>query len=280
MSFSCKRSPPKGVTVSNTKGKKLEAVDHITGILDISKDTILLVKSYKTLLLTTNFGKTWKDISPRMIIYDVTIDHLGVLWINSTGGGIHEPKYSYYLNSIDSGKHWNTISWDPDKFWPVHILSKPHQPLKVITGENKIFQLTGTDVKKDWRYLDSLEEDELPFQSEQAPPYYIDSYWPGHMKLYKKQNGEADTLAHLDSLYSVGNIEKYGKNVYVAGSGPEVNGVYKEAYLAILSHKRNLKKYTLPGHYAYVKIGYKGRVWVNTGEHLYWMKDGQPTKFY
>lgn len=280
ISFSCKRSTPKGVTVSTTKGNKSEAIDHITGVLDISKDTILLVKSYKTLLLTTNFGKTWKDIGPQMVIYDVTIDNFGVLWINCTGGGIHQPKFSYYLKSIDFGKHWNTISWDPEKFWPIHILSKPHQPLKVITGENKVFQLVGTDAKKDWRYLDSLKEDDLPFQSDQAPPYYIDSYWLGHMKLYKKQNGKSDTIAHLDSLYSVGNIEKYGKNVYVAGSGPIVNGVHKEAYFAILKDERSLTKYTLPGFYAYAKIGYKGRVWINTGEHLYLMKGGQPIKFY
>jgi len=263
-----------------TNNRHVKTLLELIGVLDISRDTIVVVR-YNALFITTDFGKTWRDISNGFVSYDLTIDDHHILWINSSGGGIHEPRYSIFYKSKDYGKHWEIIRWDPFKFWPSKILSRPHQPLKIITRDDKVYQLVGNNPKTEWKYLDSVKDEKMSHKVSLSP-YFIDDYWQGHMNLCKIVNNQTDTLVHLDSLNSVVNMVKVGNTLYIGGSSWDRNYKYDtyKAYLAAIINEKKIKLYQLPGSSATIVKGVGNRVWAFNGNNLYLKVKDKFIKFY
>jgi len=282
----CRQPENKTVPIATSKSdshKPNQAGYPISGILDLSKDTIIVIKPVG-LFMTNDFGKHWKDISEGHFASGLTIDNNKTLWINSSSGGLHEPRVSVFYKSNDLGKHWEMVKWNAEKFWPLKIISNPYQPLKVLTDENKVYQLKGNDPQKDWKYLDSLRDDVINPQ-EHLSPYFIDSYQTGgYRNLCRIRNNRTDSLVRLDSLATVNNMVKVGSDLYIGGSryghgNQSVNSSY-EAFLACVIQDRKLIKYPMPGSFATVVRGNDNRVWAFNTNHVYLKKDEKFVQFY
>lgn len=95
-------------------------------LLPISGDTLIAAKWYGGMVLTYNAGKTWKFLSPDLLIKTMTIDNKGVLWGMDSWQGIHESDYSRLHKSINNGKARMATAFDTQKFFPLEIFSSPH----------------------------------------------------------------------------------------------------------------------------------------------------------
>ncbi|TPG37890.1 WD40/YVTN/BNR-like repeat-containing protein [Flavobacterium pectinovorum] len=242
----------KSTTDANAKLLKNENVEnrYINNITDISKDSIIACK-YSVLMYSTNGAKTWKNIETSFIFKDITFTDKKILVGIDSWMGIHEADYSRIYISKDFGNSWETITFDTKKFFPMEIISNPKEQLCVLTSENKIYKLQGTDYKKDWVYVKTRPETEYT-RDVMDYPYGVNSEGD-NLKLYKKNNNKTDTLACLDLCSEAWGIVQKDKVVHVSGVGIDRKTGKRYGYYGQLIHDKTLKQYKLPGLYANIK---------------------------
>lgn len=234
----------------------------INDVVDISKDTIIAVKHSRGLLLTTNGAKTWRDIFPDQLTKESTIDDHGVVWAFDSWKGIHEASYSRLSGSTNLGKTWNKAEFDINKFFPLHIYSKPHEPLCIITRDYKIYRLTGKNLYTDWKFTDSIPRQEEFLNPYYVIPYDIDNY--DTLKLLRKVNHVTDTLLTLNNAGDVSNMIKVKDTLFLAGNTKD-----HKAYFASVTLNKKYKEYKVAGKFACVKQGRQGHIWVYGDAGLY-----------
>ena len=99
--------------------------DHtIYSAVELTKDTIILLRRSVGLEFSTNGGKTWKWIAKQFFrIDELTVDDKGIWWALERWKGIHEPSYCRMYKSIDNGKVWQEYTFNTSVFFPYHIYS-------------------------------------------------------------------------------------------------------------------------------------------------------------
>ncbi len=275
--LSCRQAQDNKETVNSKSPKKANPNYEVTGIVDIAKDTVIKVKFYGS-LITTDGGKSWMDVCKGLSAYEITLDNKNNLWLNASGGGIHEPKYANFYRSADWGKHWIKFSWNPGKFWPYKIISEPHHPLTVQTHEGKVYELTGNDPINDWKR--TINSALISDGNKSIGSFTVDDYNSDSIKLTKRVNGHVAEVKLLDSVQSFTNIIKAGNIVYIAGSGAQKNGVYTKAYV----YRYNTSNYSFSvwstsAAYCNIYAGNSARVWAYTMHDLYLEDKGMFTKY-
>ena len=210
------------VTNTNTKPlKKKNSIEerYITNITDISKDSVIACNYISGLMYSTNSGKKWKDFKTSLMFKDITFTDKKILVGMDSWVGIHESDYSRIYISKNFGTSWETITFDTEKFFPLKIISNPKEQLCVITFENKIYKLQGTDYKKDWIYVKTISETEYTRDIIDYP-YGVNGV-SDNLKLYKKTKNKTDTLTYLNLCSEVREISQKDKVVHISGSGTE-----------------------------------------------------------
>lgn len=246
----------------------------IRNILPINGDTIIAANWGKGIIITNDAGKSWSAIAPDLYFKSMTLDNAGVIWAIDSWVGIHEEDHSRIYKSTDKGKTWQETIFNTDKFFPLEIVSTPHQPLRISTHDKKEYLLIGKNPFTDWKYISVYKD-----MGE------ADAIIEGNYKFLKgKHQGKLlrrtvkwDTIYHFKDVYAYDlHIKK--NTVYVAGF---TGGVKGKAYFASLTNKK-LHEYPIEGLHAYgIKEDNKGRLWIYTSEGINLLKTtGQLEKVY
>jgi hypothetical protein len=262
---------------ANTTLLKKENIEnrYINNITDISKDSVIACR-YSVVMYSTNGAKTWKDIKTSFMFKDITFTDKKILVGIDSWIGIHEEDYSRLNISKDFGNSWETITFDTQKFFPIEIISNPNEQLCVLTSENKIYKLQGTDYKKDWVYVKTKPETELTRDIIDYPYGVHDG---DDLKLYKKNNKKADTLAYLDLCNEVREILQKDKVVHISGTGIDRKTGKEYGYYGQLIHDKILKQYKLPGWFTNIKKT-KFNVYIMCENGLYTERNGKIEQLY
>lgn len=129
----------------------------VVDLLPVQGDTLIALK-HLGLVLTTDAGKHWQDISTRLPpIAQLAIDHHHTLWGLDWSPGTHRgDPYSRLSYSTDFGKSWvEAQDFDPQTFFPVAFYSKQGHPIQVVTEDDKVFQLQDR-IGKEWSFIRSI----------------------------------------------------------------------------------------------------------------------------
>jgi hypothetical protein len=220
------------------------AKDHeIYGAVQLSEDTIILIRRSLGFELSTDRGKTWEWKGKDFEINEFTEDDKGIWWGLDVWKGIHEPSYCRMHKSTDGGKSWSDCTFNPLVFFPYHVYSNPHQPLEVTNfWDNKVYKLSGSDPHHHWQYVKQIpKEDE--FADISVGDYFVSRENDDNKLYVKGKNGSADTLIHFVKAYNIYFIKKMGNVIYVAG--PAEDG--DNSYFAVIVNGHILKDYIIQG---------------------------------
>ncbi|MFD1604037.1 hypothetical protein ACFSJW_08980 [Flavobacterium artemisiae] len=270
------------VSLSHTDIKSLEkeeqtAEKYITNITDISKDTVIACNYISGLMFSRNGGKIWKHFKTSLMFKDVTYtDKKNLVGIDSWQG-IHEPSYAKMHISKDFGNSWETITFDTEIFFPVKIVSDPKEPLSILTDENKIYKLKGTNYKKDWVYVKTIPEPELT-RDEIDYPYGAHERFE-NVKLYKMGPHKTDTLAHLNLCSEIREIAQKDSVVHIAGTGYDKKSGKEYGYYAQFINDKILRQYKFPGWFVNIHKT-KFNVYIVSENGLYKEKNGKIEQLY
>ncbi|RPD44385.1 hypothetical protein DNI29_22030 [Hymenobacter sediminis] len=135
----------------------------VADLLPISGDTLIAVKNYGGLTVTTDAGRHWKGQNDQrqnpdfLFIKDLTIDQHHVLWGLDSWPGIHEAPYSRLSHSTDFGKTWTQQQFNPTTFFPYTIYSSPGQALQIVTYDGNVCQIQD-QIGRKWKYVKTISE--------------------------------------------------------------------------------------------------------------------------
>jgi hypothetical protein len=241
----------------------------IQNVFDISNDTIIACKYGQGLILSTDAGINWTELRTNILFDEVTMTDSGYLFGLDSWQGIHESDYSRLYLSKDFGRTWQTYELDTKAFFPLHIVSMPKEEVVVQTVDNKLYRLSGRNLKTDWTFIQLAKKpDEGNRKS--SLPFGIDDYNDHRIKLFKTSSKSVDTLVILDKCRQVNDIKTSNDFVYIAGSGYTTladNEYY--AYFASYNKQNGLKQFVIPGHYAYLKITQLDRIYIMNDAGLF-----------
>jgi hypothetical protein len=234
----------------------------IRGVLDVSKDTILLLRQSYGIELSTNRGKTWTWLAKDVFRFDeFTVDDKGIMWGVERWKGIHEPSYCRMYSSADRGQTWNRYELKPLRFFPYHIHSMPHRPLEMSNlWDDKVYRLEGNNPLFRWQFIKQLPNDESRSTEDKRNPYFTIREKEYEQLCVKRKNGLIDTLVDFKNVYEIKQIENYNNMIYVAGLLPD----YNSSYFAIIKNERLLKEFTVPGFDLNITRTSLGRIYLTS----------------
>jgi hypothetical protein len=252
----------------------------IENIFDFSSDTIFACKYGKGLIFSTNKGKSWTQIADSILFDEITITNKGYLVGLDSWRGIHEADYARLFISKDFGKTWQTIPLNTKRFFPISIISLPHQRLQLQTVDNKIYELNGEDLSKDWKFIKTTSETESLYGIIEQP-IQVDDYDDHKIKLFISNGNKTDTLAKLGLCRQVNNVIITKDFTYISGSGyVNLSDKTNYAYFATLNKKNKLKEYKISGSYAYLKKTQLKNVYVFNDAGIYISQNDSLKKIY
>jgi len=281
--LSCQDSQ-KGKTISHqnlrdrVNGVSNYKPEAINGILDINKDSIIIIKHLE-LLLSENGGKTWHDIGRGQFIEQLTVDNNNTLWGLSSGGGIHEKRIAVFFRSKDWGKTWEQIKLDANNFFPSRIISRPHEPLNVVNYENKIYKLDGDNPQINWHYIDDLTNPNLIIAKTTLAQYLVNPSNGSNLTVTKKTSKGSKVILKTLMSGDINSIVAVKDTLFIAGNTFSKEG-YSKAYFAELINDSILKNYEINGNYADVIKGIGNRIWIITKDVIYLKVGERLVKFY
>jgi len=252
--------------------KEAEKDHEIYDIVELSKDTIILLRHSIGIELSTNGGKTWQWLGKKIFRLDeLTVDNKGIWWGLERWKGIHEPSYCIMDRSFDRGKTWDRFIFHPLLFFPYHIYSKPHEQLAITNfGDNKVFSLSGSDPQHNWRCIKQLPEKDL--LAEISIENYFVSRDNDNNKLYvKRKSGKVDTLMSFTNAYNIYYIEKTKNKIYVAGTTPD--GI--NSYFGYIVNEHMLKNWIVPGGDVNMIKTQMGHIFLTCATGAYLFKNNQ-----
>lgn len=252
--------------------KKVENRSFVN-VVEISSDTILGVLYRNRVVITIDKGKHWfkapKDIYPD----DLTIvEDNSIIGIFSVAGGCAPIKSSLF-RSIDFGKTWNQKAMNLKSVFPVRIISKPYQRLRIVDLNNKIQECMDYTNFSKWKFIRSLTEKEISDDADKYDsefidlPYEIDWSDNYNIKLVKWNKKIGDTILYLRNFMWISDFIKTNKFLYIAGTSKDKELPYYGVY-NLSSNK--FKEITIPGPFLYLtKTGKYNSVYVLTDEGLF-----------
>ena len=186
-----KRQVEQVATPQTTSTSKPKLVYQPTGpdpavydLLPVRGDTLIAVKWYGGLAVTTDAGRRWKSLHDQrkepgfLYIKCLTIDQHHILWGLDSWPGIHEPAYSRLAYSTDFGETWTRQEFDTYTFFPYEFYSQPGQALQVVAYNGKVYQMQDR-VGKKWKIIQAITE----LNNSVNDTIYGDSYFAGaHFK--------------------------------------------------------------------------------------------------
>lgn len=219
--------------------------DHtIYSAVELSKDTIILLRRSIGLEYSTNGGKTWKWIAKNIFrIDELTVDDKGIWWALERWKGIHEASYCRIYKSIDKGKTWTAYVFNTSIFFPYYFYSKPHQKLAISTQfENTVYQLSGTNPKRNWQFIKNQPNDNQ-IDTVSTGNYFIHDSGYDDALCVKHDNKAIDTLIRFKKASRIYYIEQ--KNNFLFVAGPAKGGI--DLYFAVIRNKKIKKEIILSG---------------------------------
>ena len=274
--FSCNQSQ-KDLNVTIEKPKTEINIDSlnrvaefskaINGIFEISHDTVFASRSYGGLIYTIDAGESWRRTGDYFPFNDFIISDKGVLVGLYFWRGIHEPDYAELYYSNDFGKEWIKIEYDTKSFFPVKILSKPHEKLKIQTISKEVYELDKDDYKNGWNKLTFKE-----IEKEKANRIRYDDNHNRNVYLYTENENVKDTISVLNLFTQIDTLLSTNSFIYINGEGHDLDDDRHYACLAILNKERKLKEFKFPGSYSYMKKTDLGRVFLYNDEGVFQVK--------
>jgi len=219
--------------------------DHtIYSAVELSKDSIFLLRRSVGLEYSTNGGKTWKWIAKNIFrIDELTVDDKGIWWALERWKGIHEASYCRMYKSTNEGKTWKMYTFNTSIFFPYHIYSKPHQKLAISTQfENTVYQLLGTDPRHNWQFV-KKQRDDNQHNVVSAGNYSIQVSGYDDALCVNRNDKTVDTLIRFTKAYRIYYIEHKKNQLFLAG--PAKQGM--DLYFAVIKDEKIQKEIFLSG---------------------------------
>ncbi|MDT3401874.1 hypothetical protein [Mucilaginibacter terrae] len=215
----------------------------IYSAVELSKDTIILLRRSIGLEYSTNGGKTWKWIAKNIFrIDELTIDDKGIWWALERWKGIHEASYCRMYKSANEGKTWTEYTFNTSVFFPYHFYSKPHQTLAISTQfENTVYQLSGTNPRRNWQFI-KIQPNDNQTNTVSAGKYSIHDSEYDDALCVDRGKYSIDTLIRFTKAYRIYYIEQKKDHLFVAG--PAKGGM--DLYFAVISNEKIKKEIILP----------------------------------
>ena len=233
------------LNILRTQQLAIARKDHtIYSAVELSKDTIILLRRSVGLEYSTNGGKTWQWIARSIFRVDeLTVDEKGIWWALKRWKGIHEASYCSMYKSTDEGKTWKEYTFNTSVFFPYHFYSKPHQKLAISTQfENTVYQLSGTNPRRNWQFLKKQPNDNQ-IDTVSTGNYFIHDSGYDDALCVKRNNKAIDTLIRFKKAYRINYIEQ--KNNHLLVAGPAKGGM--DLYFAVISNEKFKKEIILFG---------------------------------
>lgn len=252
-----------------------EASKAIYRVFEISEDTIFASRHYGGLVYSTDGGANWKKINNTYGFDDFIISKGGVLVGLGYWVGIHESDYSKLYISKNFGQDWEKIEYDTKDFFPVKIVSKPYENLKIQTNSQEVFELTDSDYLKGWN--------KVVFKDSQKDAHIKIKYNDRDNRnvfLFTEEKGIMDTIGRLNLFTEVDTLLSLGDYTYVNGSGNDLGEDAHFACFAVLNKENELKEFKLPGSYSYMKKTNLGRIFLYNGEGIFQVKNDTLIQIY
>jgi hypothetical protein len=281
--FSCKQKRAEDVRINTTLVKpkvkplsreqwllKAEKDRSIYGVVELSKDQIVLIRRLSGLEFSVDRGRTWrwiaKDVSG---IREFTVDDKGTWWALSYWIGIHEASYCYLYKSLDKGKTWVGYEFNTSVFFPRDIYSDPGRPLGITNyHDDKVYILSGSDPQHNWRPAKQLP-DHNKRTDISVENYFING---SNNTLYaKRSNGETDTLTSFPKASQIYQIEKVNNVIYVVGSSFGND----DLYFATIKNEHEIKEYASFPPTSHMKKTQFGHIYLISYEGAYRFKNGK-----
>ena len=125
-------------------------------LLPINADTLIAATRFIGIIITTNAGRTWAKLATPGLISKLTIDSEKQLWGLYSWQGIHEADRSILYLSKNLGGTWEKYELKTKEIFPSAFYSQPHEALKVIDYNHRIYQLTNNHAPLSWSLIDSI----------------------------------------------------------------------------------------------------------------------------
>lgn len=265
---------------SKSQPSKKEIDQSIDNVFEFSEDTIFACRTRFGLIYSLNKGESWTTIAEDMFFNEITITDNGYLVGLDYWQGIHEADRSRLYLSKDFGNTWQTITLNTEKFFPVSIVSLPHQKLQLLTVENKIYELNGNDYSKDWKFIKTANERINKYITIDHP-IKIDDYHADNIKLYVEKGDNSDTLAKLSLCRKINSVMNFKDFIYIAGYGyVNYHDEVGYGYFATLDRNNKLKEHKIPGHGSYLKKTQLENMYLFNDEGLYVIQYDSLKKIY
>ncbi|MBC8109480.1 MAG: hypothetical protein H7Y04_00310 [Verrucomicrobia bacterium] len=243
------------------KKKRNVGLDNgITDVFDISKDSVFACNRHRSkLFFSADKGKNWRTFN--IFLTDFTITDKNVWVAFNHWQGIHEADYCRISISHDAGKKWKVTTLDTEKIFPIKIVSKGFETLRVETANHKIYELIGNDLNKDWLFICDADAPKEVFEVQDFPYSVYDRY-ERNAKLIKSVDKRVDTLAKLTLCDDANSIIKGTNTVYIAGFGRKTDSDSTFGYYAEVKNDKFVQEHLIPGSYAYLKKTYLNRIYI------------------
>lgn len=239
----------------------------ISKVFEISKDTIFASRHYGGLVYSIDSGENWNEIINSYRFNDFTISKEGILigleyWI-----GIHEPDYSRLYISKNFGEDWEKIKFDTQTFFPVKIISKPYDNLKLQTDLKEVFELVNNDYSKGWKKTNPIKK-----EKENSSKISYNDKNNRNVFLYTENKNRIDTIGKLKLFNHIENLITLNHHTYLNGEGRNLGEDAYFSCFAIINEKNELKEFKFPGSYSYMTKTDLGRIFLYNDEGIFQVK--------
>lgn len=212
-----------------SKARSAEREHSIYDLLPVAGDTLIAVKWYGGLMLTTDAGKRWQPLQakregPRYpSVKELTVDDKRVLWGLDSWVGIHEPDYSRLVFSKDFGRTWVRREFDTHTFFPVSFYSQPKQPMQLVTRTGKVYKPKDA-AAQEWSfvaYKPTLNADSIsthPDEAQWKVEFDDGTYkFMDDGKLLVQSGGRSRVLTTISFVDEIKDVCACDSSLYISG---------------------------------------------------------------
>ncbi|WP_211218083.1 hypothetical protein [Niabella aurantiaca] len=218
------------------------------------------------LISSADQGDSWSKYGDDSIYFrQFIIDDNNVIW-----GLDYSRDYAYLYRSFDTGKTWHFFKLDISKMFPIKIISKYYEPLKVVTINRNIYKLKGDSPLDNWLLVG--RDDSLLFLEGLVSANFV----VRNKTIYKKRSEE-----ECDSIFQIKEFEPLDilakdDTLFVSGTDHRQSSVFGY-FLNGKLHRIEIKEpYALLG----IRLDARGRIWAFGDKGIYLYEDGRLVRKY
>lgn len=283
-------SQRKRVALLSRRKEAPDAFGGNTGVKDllpIQGDTLIAVRTYGGIAITTDAGKHWQTLhrnrSNDLSLDELTVDNHGVLWgLSSSMAFERVPNYARLYCSRDFGKTWDSHPFDTRTFHPIRIGSHPGQPLELVTKHGKVYRLRDP-AGKEWKFINydpELDADSLATHFDEArlgERFNNATYrFRDGGQLSTRIGGQWKPVATLSFVNTVSDVCRCDTSLYVTAKNDALNP--SPSYLLRVVDGQVRHIILTPEGYNHLRCDDTGRLWLFSDDGIWEMIWGTALK--